>query len=57
MKKRSISSVKAKKKKKSDWEYFDDCHVCQMTKKAEEEGKSLSFEELKEIFRKANEQN
>lgn len=45
------------KKKKDDSDYFDDCYVCQMTKKAEEEGRSLSVEELKEVFRKANEQN
>lgn len=56
MKKKVRSEIKIKRKK-SDGEYFDDCYVCQMTKKAEEEGKNLSVEELQEIFRKANEQN
>lgn len=46
-----------KKKKEKDSDYFDDCYICQQTKKAEEEGRSLSVEELKEVFRKANEQN
>ncbi len=45
------------KKKQEEEDYFDDCYVCQQTKKAEEEGKNLSVEELKEIFRKANERN
>lgn len=53
MKKR-ISSGK-RVQKESD--YFDDCYICQQTKKAEEEGKDLSVEELKEIFEKANKQN
>lgn len=34
--------------------YYDDCPICQAMKKAEEEGKSLSEEELKEVFAKAN---
>lgn len=53
MKKKILSG----KPKKREVDYFDDCYVCQMTKKAEEEGKSLSVEELKEIFEKANKQN
>lgn len=46
-----------KKKKEKESDYFDDCLICRETKKAEEEGKSLSVEELQEIFRKANESN
>jgi hypothetical protein len=33
--------------------YFDDCPICQAMKKAEEEGRSPSLNELKEAFRKA----
>lgn len=32
---------------------FDDCPICQAMKKAEEEGKELSLEELKEAFQEA----
>lgn len=46
-----------KKKKEKNSDYFEDCLVCQQTKKAEEEGRSLNAEELREMFRKANEQN
>jgi len=34
--------------------FYDDCPICQAMKKAEEEGRSLSEEELKEAFAKAN---
>ncbi|OGH14580.1 MAG: hypothetical protein A3H50_01490 [Candidatus Levybacteria bacterium RIFCSPLOWO2_02_FULL_37_10] len=54
MKKRVLSGIRTKK---AEPFYFDDCYVCQATKKAEKEGKDLSVEELTEIFRKANEQN
>lgn len=57
--KRVYSEVRNQKKKKdnnSDF-YFDDCYICQETKKAEKEGKSLNVEKLKEVFRKANESN
>ncbi|MBI2622827.1 MAG: hypothetical protein HYW64_01910 [Candidatus Levybacteria bacterium] len=57
MKKRAYSRDRAKRKKSKDWEYFDDCYVCQAMKKSEEEGRELGIEELKEVFRKANEQN
>jgi len=39
----------------SDTPYFDDCPVCQAMKKAEEEGRELSYEELKKAFKEANE--
>lgn len=54
--KRVYSSIQERKKEKNS-DYFDDCYVCQATKKAEKEGKDLSVEELTEIFRKANEKN
>lgn len=54
--KRAYSGGQKRKKEKSS-DYFDDCYVCQQTKKAEEEGRSLSVEELREVFRKANKQN
>lgn len=57
MKKAVFSEVKKKRKEKNADFYFDDCYICQQTKKAEEEGKSLNSTELKEVFRKANEQN
>lgn len=55
--KRVYSGIQKRKKEKNSDFYFDDCYVCRQTKKAEEKGRSLSIEELKEIFRKANEQN
>ncbi len=42
-------------KKKSKKEEFDDCPVCQATKAAQEQGRELTLEELKEAFRKAKE--
>lgn len=54
--KRVYSGIREEKKQK-DSDYFDDCYVCQYTKKAEKKGKNLSAEELKEVFQKANEQN
>lgn len=54
-KKRGYSGIRTKKK--TDWEYFDDCYVCQAMKKSDEGGKDLSVEELKEVFRKTNESN
>ena len=35
---------------------FDNCPICQAMKKAEEEGKELSLEELKEAFQEAGNQ-
>ena len=54
---KTVFSGIRRKKKEKNLDYFDDCYICQETKKAEEEGKDLSAEELKEIFRKANGQN
>lgn len=34
--------------------YFDDCLICQGMKSAEEKGKSLNVDELKDLFKKAN---
>lgn len=33
--------------------YFDDCPVCRAMKEAEESGRSLSEEELKQLFKEA----
>lgn len=52
-----MTRERIKKQKKTDWEYFDDCIVCQGMKKSEEQGRELSLEELQELFQKANEQN
>lgn len=52
-----MTKRKSKAKKDSDWEYFDNCLICQEMKKADKEGRSLGSEELQEVFRKANEQN
>ena len=40
----------------ADTEFFDDCPVCQGLKKAKEEGRELSPEELRELFEKAQNQ-
>lgn len=40
-----------------EWQFFDDCPVCRIMKKAAEEGRELSEEELEEAFAKANAQN
>ena len=45
------------KKKKTEPFYFADCHICKSMKKAEDKGENLGAEELKKIFRKANEEN
>lgn len=35
---------------------YDDCPICQAMKKAEEEGRDLNEQELKEVFDLANKQ-
>ena len=42
------------KKDKKD-EFFDDCPICRAMKAAQERGKELTLEELKEAFDKAKE--
>ncbi|MBI4600261.1 hypothetical protein HY732_05080 [Candidatus Uhrbacteria bacterium] len=37
--------------KKDESFYFDDCDICKMTKQAEEEGRSLSKDELLGAFK------
>jgi len=37
-----------------EWEYDDDCPLCQLLKKADEEGKNPTLEETKDAFLKAN---
>jgi hypothetical protein len=41
----------------SDDEYYDDCPICRLMKKAEKEGREPTEEELAEAFEKANTQN
>lgn len=38
----------------ADTEFFDDCPICQGMKKAKEEGRELSLEELQQLFKEAN---
>ena len=40
---------------KEEWDYFDDCAICQEMKKADEENRSLTETELKKAFVKAKE--
>lgn len=51
------SMAKNKKAKESEWEYFDDCVICQVMKRVEKEGRNLGFSELKEAFSKQNDKN
>lgn len=41
----------------SDNEFYDDCPVCRLMKKAEKEGREPTEKELEEAFVKANTQN
>ena len=36
-------------------DFFDDCPICQAMKAAKKEGRELLFDELQELFKKANE--
>lgn len=40
-----------------EWEYDDDCPLCQLLKKADEEGKNLTLKETKDAFLKANKED
>lgn len=44
-----------KNKTNNSNEYFDNCPICETTKKAEEQGKDLTIEELKDAFKKSKE--
>ena len=44
-----------KNKKSKKEEFFDDCPICQATKLAQEQGRELTMEELKEAFKKSKE--
>lgn len=39
-----------------DEDFYDDCQICRAMKAAKKEGRELSFDELQELFRKANEE-
>lgn len=45
------------KESKGDWEYFDDCLICQAMEISDEEGRDLSKEELETVFAKQNLKN
>jgi DNA invertase Pin-like site-specific DNA recombinase len=40
-------------KDNDNFEFFDDCPICQAMKAAKEQGRELTLEELKAAFRKA----
>ncbi len=52
-----MSTKKTGKEKKTTYKnsgyYFDDCGICRAMAKADEEGRSMSLEETREVFRKA----
>ena len=48
--------TKNKTKVEDDWEEFDDCPICQAMKKAKENGRDLTSEELLEVFKEAEKQ-
>lgn len=52
-----VSVVTVKDPKFADTEFFDDCPICQGLKKAKEEGRTLSEEELRKLFEEANKKN
>ncbi len=56
MKKKKIDDSEYQLVSSSD-EFFDDCPVCRLMKKAEKEGRPPSEEELKEAFVRANTQD
>lgn len=47
----------SRKKANRDDFYFDDCAICRGMKETEEQGKNLSLEELRALFKKQNSQN
>lgn len=49
--------MKIVKKSKNEWEYFDDCAICQAMEEADKQGKSLGQEELETAFAKQNLKN
>ncbi len=40
----------------SDEDFFDDCAICQMMKRAKEIGKEPTLDEIKEAYKKAEKQ-
>lgn len=52
-----VKNKKKHKKDSGDDFYFDDCLICRAMKKAEEEGRELSAEELLAAFDEANKKN
>lgn len=54
---RKVAVVTVKDPNFADTEFFDDCPICQGLKKAKEEGRELSEEELRKLFEEANKKN
>ena len=52
-----MNKINEETKKEESGEYFDDCLICQATKKAEETGEDLTIEEMEKIFAKQNLKN
>lgn len=44
----------AKPKKNEKWKHFDDCAICRAMKKADEDGRDLTRNELEIAFKEAN---
>ena len=55
--KKQVKPKKSTKPRSNNWDFFDDCGICQAMKHAEEHKKRLSLEELKNAFEKQNSKN
>lgn len=55
--KKAGNSKRVARSRSGNWEFFDDCGICQAMKNAEKQDKSLSIEELKDAFKKQNDNN
>ena len=55
--KNKVSVATMKDPKFADTEFFDDCPICRGLKKAKEEGRELSLNELQKLFEEANKKN
>ena len=51
--KNKVRGAEKKTNYKKNEFYFDDCVICRAMAKADEEGRSMTLEETKELFRKA----
>ncbi|MDO8569289.1 MAG: hypothetical protein Q7R89_00680 [bacterium] len=55
--KKQIKQKKSTKPESNNWDFFDDCGICQAMKHAEKHKQRLSLEELKNAFEKQNSKN